>query len=311
MIWPTANWRRRVFLDPCDEGLLPVAASSPPADLWGAATPWLWDLHLARLLDTAGRIGMPLESARLPTPAAVANLLRALDEADAVLRINASAGTATSPGRVWMIARTLPTPQDAYRVQFSDVVISPKDPWAELKTFNYGARLTAGRRAASAGFDDALIFDPDGNLLEASSQLFVGCERWLTPPLPAAFCWRCSGCERGSCCESSPAMNLTASPRRSHQQGVASCVSHPANVHFLTTGNRRLPHSRYRMFILSMTPEGVGRSARRATRARSTVRCAPLRVAVKRRSVIAPLDSGGRMTTGRSRDAAYSWRAGP
>lgn len=173
-------------LHPHDEGLLyGRGVFTTLRTFGGAPAPWMWERHLARLLDSAHRIGFPLVTRCLPSLASAAELLVAINRDDAILRINATAGTATTPGSVWIVARPLPPPKDGYRVGFSDAVVAPKDPWSELKTFNYGVRLVAYERAVAAGFDDALLFDPAGNLLEASrANIFVRlADRWLTPPL--------------------------------------------------------------------------------------------------------------------------------
>ncbi|MGL5095763.1 MAG: aminotransferase class IV, partial [Planctomycetia bacterium] len=150
-----------------------------------AGRPWRWDEHLARLKRSAGALRMtvgPLPTAE-EAAAFAACVMEASAAVDVVLRLNASAGGAGAPPRVWATARALPPATSAVALTASPYRISHLDPFASHKAFNYGLRHFANAQAAAQGFDDALLLDTRGRVLEASrANLFVRLtDGWATP----------------------------------------------------------------------------------------------------------------------------------
>lgn len=177
--------REQFHIDPSDEGLLfgrGVWESTRTFD----HAPWLWPLHIERLIRTAAALGVPVEPARLPDAAEVTRFVRGLAACDVVIRLNATAGVPAwkRPGVVWMSAQLLPKPMEAVRLRTCPTVSPKNEPYRVWKTFQYGERLAANQRAQDAGFDGALVVDAGDNLLEmAHANLFVRLpDGWVTPP---------------------------------------------------------------------------------------------------------------------------------
>lgn len=150
--------------------------------------PWLWQAHRARMIEAARRLGMPPLEDRLPDAAAVAAFLERFGPGDVVLRLCATAGGQSTPGRVWMTARPLPPlppPESGASLQTARYRVSRSDPFAETKSLNYGLRWLAHREALAAGYEDALLLSTDGLVLEAAhASLFVRIgATWQTPAL--------------------------------------------------------------------------------------------------------------------------------
>ncbi|HEX4606824.1 MAG TPA: aminotransferase class IV [Urbifossiella sp.] len=174
--------RGRFHIDPNDEGLLFGRGVWESTRTVGGV-PWLWDLHLDRLRRTAALLDIPLDPARLPAAAAVSDYVRALTAMDVVIRLNVSAGRAGRPGTVWMSAALPPAKPVAVSLKSAPTPVPPGQPQLTWKTFQYSGRLRVGQDAAKAGFDSALLLDPNGNLLEAAhANLFIRLpDGWATP----------------------------------------------------------------------------------------------------------------------------------
>jgi branched-subunit amino acid aminotransferase/4-amino-4-deoxychorismate lyase len=84
---------------------------------------------------------------------------------------------------VWMTAVLPPAPISSIRLQSCQSPVPKGQPYLAWKTFQYGSRLRAGQQARRAGFDNALLLDAEGNLLEAAhANIFVRLrDGWATP----------------------------------------------------------------------------------------------------------------------------------
>jgi branched-subunit amino acid aminotransferase/4-amino-4-deoxychorismate lyase len=148
--------------------------------------PTLLPRHLDRLTRSAAELGVPLNPAALPNPAAVAALAHADGrEGDAVFRITLSGGISESHGStLWMRSFPVPPP-----VADRGVILGPAwparvDRLASHKTLNYWPNRLMFENAREGGFDECVTVSPDGNIWEGSrSNLFVMVEgQLLTPP---------------------------------------------------------------------------------------------------------------------------------
>ncbi len=100
------------------------------------------------------------------------------------MRLNVTAGRpGKAPGLVWMSAALPPVPHASVRLQSRRTPVLKEQPYLAWKTFQYAERLRTGRQAVQAGFDSALMLDPNDNVLEAAhANLFVRLpEGWATP----------------------------------------------------------------------------------------------------------------------------------
>jgi branched-subunit amino acid aminotransferase/4-amino-4-deoxychorismate lyase len=174
--------REQFYIDPSDQGLLFGRGLWECTRTFGGV-PWLWPLHLERLRHTAGVLDIDLVPERLPDSNQVTAFVRALTGMDVVVRLNVTAGRPGKAGVVWMTAVLPPSPMAAIRLQTCRGAVPTGHPDITWKTFQYGARLNAGKRARQAGFDNALLLDAEGNLLEAANaNIFVRLpDGWATP----------------------------------------------------------------------------------------------------------------------------------
>jgi branched-subunit amino acid aminotransferase/4-amino-4-deoxychorismate lyase len=170
-------------IDPADEGLLFGRG------LWESTRtvnglPWLWPLHIDRLLRTAVALEIDVAPARLPDVKQVAEFVRMLTAQDVVIRLNVTAGPPGRPGLVWMTAGLRPTPVQSVRLQSCRGPVLRNQPYLAGKTFQYASRLRTGQQAHRAGYDSALMLDEHDNVLEAAhANLFVRfADGWVTPP---------------------------------------------------------------------------------------------------------------------------------
>lgn len=169
-------------IDPWDEGLLFGRG------LWESTrtrngVPWLWPLHLDRLIRTAKILDIPLDAARLPDTNQAAAYVRSLGPQDVVLRLNVTAGRPGRYGMIWMSANLRPMPKESVRLKTQISRIDPKEQYQVWKTFQYAGRLRTSQQAFEGGFDTALMLSAEGNLLEAShANIFLKLpEGWVTP----------------------------------------------------------------------------------------------------------------------------------
>jgi branched-subunit amino acid aminotransferase/4-amino-4-deoxychorismate lyase len=176
--------RDRFFIDPSDEGLLFARGLWECTRIYGGV-PWLWPLHIERLLRTAALLEIDVGPERLPDSKQVADFVRGLTSMDVLVRLNVTAGKRGKPGSgiVWMTAALPPAPLSSIRLQSARTPVLKGQPYLSWKTFQYGSRLLAGQQAQRAGFDSALLVDPEGNLLEAAhANIFIRLQSgWATP----------------------------------------------------------------------------------------------------------------------------------
>ena len=155
---------------------------------WGGE-PRLWTRHRRRLLESAQRLGLPLNPADLPTAADLTNLLHACQEthgsprADAALRVNVSGGGQRAGScLVWATLRQwlVPDPfglvpddhhawanQSGWTLDVSPVSLGRDDPLAQFKNLNYWMRRWVFEHRAP-GSDEVVVADADGLWLEAA-----------------------------------------------------------------------------------------------------------------------------------------------
>lgn len=175
-------------IDPADEGLLFGRGAWESTKTIGGV-PWLWPLHLSRLLRTCELLAIPITPDRLPTTEAVTEFVRTLTGQDVVVRLNVTAGRPGHPGVVWMTAAAQPLPPTSLRLKSVRSPVAKGQAYLTLKTFGYAGRLRLAQEAAKAGFDTALIVDPAGHILEAAqANIFVRfADGWWTPPDDGGF----------------------------------------------------------------------------------------------------------------------------
>ena len=144
-----------------------------------------FDAHIARLEAACRRCGWPVD------PVALSRAVQWLEAMPGPVfaRIYVTAGEGgpaapvTAP-RVVLFAE----PRSATSIQPLRLRIHP-DPFLPLlgglKTANYWANAEALRAARAAGFDEALLFNPQGVLISACmANVFVELDgQWVTPPM--------------------------------------------------------------------------------------------------------------------------------
>lgn len=143
-----------------------------------AGTPYALQEHMARLERSAERLRLPID-----LEAIRADAHRLLARAGAgpdheMLRIVLTRG-----GRRLLLTEPLaPTPE---RARLMTVTYAPTRILDGIKSLSYAGNMLAGRLAAEAGFDEALLVTPHGRVLEAptSSIFWIEGDRVLTPPL--------------------------------------------------------------------------------------------------------------------------------
>ena len=146
--------------------------------------PALLPRHLERLRRSADELRIPLDPRDLPTADDVRALLAADGRAgDAMLRITLSGGTSETEGsKLWMRSAPLPPPATGYRL--GPTAPARGDKLAGYKSLNYWPYRLAHQQARADGFDECLMVDTKGSVLEGSrtSVFFVLEGRLVTPP---------------------------------------------------------------------------------------------------------------------------------
>lgn len=176
--------REKFYIDPFDEGLLFGKGVWESTRTVGGM-PWLWPLHLDRLVKSAPLLDIAITPERLPDAKQVFEFVRSLTGQDVIVRLNVTAGRPGKPGLVWMTASLRPAPLAAIRLKTMPSPVPKNQPYLLWKTFQYATRLLTTKQAMAAGFDSALLIDPDGNLLEAAHANVIVrlADGWATPPL--------------------------------------------------------------------------------------------------------------------------------
>ena len=176
------------FIDPADEGLLfgrGLWESTRTAD----GVPWLWPLHVERLLESAKILHIDLAPERVPSAAQVTEFVRAMTYQDVVIRLNATAGRPGHLGMVWMTAAPMPVVPESVRLKSAYSPVAKGLSHLTLKTFQYASRLNISQLATEAGFDSALMLDAAGNVMEAAhaNVFFFTRDGWITPKSDGGF----------------------------------------------------------------------------------------------------------------------------
>ena len=153
---------------------------------WNGVAPWL-GRHLARVEQSSRTLGIPINPAAWPTPAAVATLTAAHNRPDSLIRLTASGGRpGRFPATVWLTAAPLPPapPAAGYRVVDAPWTVALDDPLSQHKTLNYWSRRNAHEAARATGADEAMLRSADGRFWEGSrTNLFlIVAGRVITPP---------------------------------------------------------------------------------------------------------------------------------
>ena len=141
--------------------------------------------HLTRLETACRQCGWPVDASILAR--AGEQLSQLADPAFARIYVTAGEGALTAPvtaPQVILFAEARPAPTaEPIRVGIHPEPFVPL--LGGLKTANYWANIAALQSARAAGCDEALLFNPRGELVSACmANVFVECEgQWITPPL--------------------------------------------------------------------------------------------------------------------------------
>jgi branched-subunit amino acid aminotransferase/4-amino-4-deoxychorismate lyase len=153
----------------------------------------LWPRHRDRLMRSAEALGLPVDTATVPTTADLHSLIEGCDhEAESLIRVTTSGGRPGEfPCVVWAAAKPLTGIDPLMVVQLNragSVVVT--DPLARFKTLNYWRnRIAFEKSRESGGTAEALLCDHRDRVWEASrSNVFIvkdGTIRtpWLAGPV--------------------------------------------------------------------------------------------------------------------------------
>jgi branched-subunit amino acid aminotransferase/4-amino-4-deoxychorismate lyase len=154
--------------------------------------------HLARLRAGAAilRLEVPWPDAELER--AVAETLAANEAPDGIARLTVTGGVGMgSRGAgeqggapsyfVFVRDRQPPALLGGYAVDFASYQVDSRSPLAGVKSLNFAVPILARQEARAGGFDEALMVNERGELVEASmaNVFLVSGGRLLTPPLTA------------------------------------------------------------------------------------------------------------------------------
>jgi branched-subunit amino acid aminotransferase/4-amino-4-deoxychorismate lyase len=180
--------RELFYIDPFDDGLLFGKGLWESTRTVGGM-PWLWPLHIDRLLKSAPLCDMQIVPERLPDAKQVFEFVRSLTGQDVIVRLNVTSGRPGKSGLVWMSASLRPAPITSFRLKTLPNPVPKDQPFLLWKTFQYATRLNLTGQAVAAGFDSGLLVDPDGNIQEAVHASFFARfpEGWVTPPVDAGL----------------------------------------------------------------------------------------------------------------------------
>jgi branched-chain amino acid aminotransferase len=155
-------------ISPFDRGLLFGEGAFETMRTYGVSI-FALDEHLARLARSLTAIGVAL-----PCPeATLADEARRARDAfgadDAIVRVVVTAGD-DAPARIVLVEPLVVPPEDRYVGGFSVTLRrGPSLAVPGAKTTSYVANLLARREAASAGADEALLLDEDGDVVEGAT----------------------------------------------------------------------------------------------------------------------------------------------
>lgn len=178
----------KFYIDPGDEGLLfgrGVWESTRTVN----GKPWLWALHLDRIVKSAQALRIGYNSAHLPSADVVTEFVKHCTTQDVLVRLNISAGRVGKPGMIWMSLAPQMLPSRGLKLKSIKNPVEKGQLYLTLKTFQYATRLKLGQEVAQTGFDTALILDENQNVMEASHAniFFKFPEGWVTPQADGGF----------------------------------------------------------------------------------------------------------------------------
>lgn len=151
------------------------------------------DRHVARLAAHAERLGIPLEYDAAAFEAALADLIVADSIGDGRARITVVRGSAgpwrdelASPSDVWVLAASIESAsRPPLNLTLSPHRVNSASPLVGVKSTAYVAQLLAFEEARQRGFDEAVMLNERGEVVECSSSNIFwvrGGELW-TPAL--------------------------------------------------------------------------------------------------------------------------------
>ena len=184
LLWVNGEMQsvEQFHIDPLDEGLL-FGRGVWESTRTSNGEPWIWNLHLDRLVQSAKILGIDIKPERLPNAKQVKQHVQQITSQDVVIRLNVSAGRAGHQGLIWMSLAPMTPRPDSLRLRTARNPVSKNQPYLMLKTFQYATRLRIAQEATLDGFDTALLLDDEENLQEAAqANLFVRLQAgWATP----------------------------------------------------------------------------------------------------------------------------------
>jgi len=197
--------------------------------------PALLPRHLERLKRSADELRIPLDAADLPNADDVRALLTADGrEGDAMLRITLSGGTSETEGStLWMKSAPLPPSAPASGYRLGPTAPARPDKLAGYKNLNYWPHRLAYQEARAEGFDECLMVDSTGAVLEGSrSNVFlVAGNKLVTPPADGRIV---PGIMRALVIERAKALGIAVEERRF---GFSDAQGHSKEL-FLTNAVR-------------------------------------------------------------------------
>lgn len=160
-----------------DEGLLYGMGLFETIRLYGGS-PRLADLHLSRLADSAGRLGLgiPFKLSEIEEMLYRTAEKNGIEEGG--LRLTLTAGSAQCRPSLLVQARVQAYGEEMYRdgirVGFAPFSRNEKSPLVRHKTLNYFENIMARRLASASGWGEALFLNSAGKLAEGSvSNIFL------------------------------------------------------------------------------------------------------------------------------------------
>jgi branched-chain amino acid aminotransferase len=182
--------------------------------------PVLWREHWRRFHRSAKELEIPLPLNSVETREAIRRLVERNQACDAVLRLHLSRGVgprgfsptaARNPTFVMSLhpfQRPTPGRPPRVRLAASSFRVALPDPSHRIKTASRMLHVLAKAAAEKAGFDDALLLNVRGRVLEATSSNFFWIEdsRLITPPLDGCLL---PGTTRAVVIALAPGMGLT------------------------------------------------------------------------------------------------------
>jgi branched-chain amino acid aminotransferase len=160
-----------------DEGLLRGDGVFEVIRLYDGRT-FALEEHLKRMERSALNLRLPVDLEAIQADAGRLLAHAGSGPDHQLLRIVVTRG-----GRRLLLTEPLPASPD--QIRLGSISYSPTLILDGVKSLSYAANMLASRLARERGFDEALLINPDGHVLEAptSSFFWVKGEEVLTPPL--------------------------------------------------------------------------------------------------------------------------------